>query len=100
MSDILLSSEKQSHFERVFERVIREEFDEEADVLVRSNGRVFVRAKGSKSLSADVVQGDSYEDLLDALQDAELEFRQSSYQITDGGESLVGASFYLRREGW
>lgn len=100
MGDILLSSKKQSRFERMIERAISEEFDSDADVLVNSDGKVYVRAEGGQSDAADVME--DADALYEVLLDLDFSFESSSYELTDGGEneSLVGASFYLERAGW
>jgi hypothetical protein len=82
------------------QRVVKDEFGEDVDVLVQSNGRVFIRESDSSYDSPDCIVEDK-EALYEALRDVEFEFEQSSYVLTDGEEQdLIGATFYLHRDGW
>lgn len=92
--DMLLSTDKVNKFERMISRTIEEEFDTSVDVLVNTNGRIFVREEGSDTEAATVVS-EQYEEVFDALSD--LSF--SEYKLVDE-EELIGASFYLKRDGW
>lgn len=99
MSDLLLSSEKRARFEEMMERAIEAEFDGDADVLVRSNGRVFVREAGSTASVAGVILEDE-QAVFDALRELEYEYEQSQYRLVADGEKTTGASFALERDGW
>lgn len=100
MSDMLLTKDKQNRFEEMIERKISEEFDEDAHVLVQSNGRVYIREEKDSPEAADVIENES--ELFSALSELDFTIDSSPYKITDDNDdiSLVGASFYLQRDGW
>lgn len=98
MSDMLLSIEKQNKFERMIERAITEEFNESVDVLVKSDGSVFVWKEDSDiEASESVVSNKS--DVFSVLSDIDFECQASEYQLVSD-ESVVGCSFELERAGW
>lgn len=100
MGDILLSDKKQNRFEKMIERAISNEFDVECSVLVQSNGRVYIRGgEREVDVPSEIVGRD--DEVYEVLSGLEFEFEASSYELTDGEEeALVGASFYLKRDGW
>jgi len=101
MSEILLSSKKQSRFEELIERAIFDEFDEPVDVSVKSNGKIYIREEQSSYQSANCVV-DKPDELYSLLSDLNFEYKKSTYVLDDGSEdpNLSGATFYLQRDGW
>lgn len=94
--DMLLPTQKANKFEQMIDRTIEEEFGASVDVLVKTTGRIFVREEGSSSEAASVLNN-RYDEVLEEL--STLSF--SEYELVDGEEdNLVGASFYLKRDGW
>lgn len=101
MRDILLSSKKQGRFEEMIERELRDEFGSETYVTVQSDGKVFIRATGTQYKTPPVLLNHG-DEVYDALSSLDFSFESSPYTITDGAEDdeLIGAVFYIQRDGW
>ena len=92
MSDVLLSSEKQNHFENMITEMLSEALGGDVEVVVETNGKVKLpESVGELSLW----DGD---EAFNEIEGTQLEFDVSQYRVESVDDPAV--AFRIERDGW
>lgn len=91
MSDLLLTQQKQKHFEDLISKKLSEEFKIDVEVTVKSEGAIKLINNSGYNL------WDS-EEAFTVLQDTDFTFNASQYKLTLAEDPIP--DFQLERDGW